>query len=59
MKIKYRRFDDNDYTEVECIEFDFRKIPFIDEDETVLDLFYRNGKLQSVKNVCEVYLEEI
>lgn len=58
MKIKYRRFDDNDYTEVECYFFDFRRLND-DENKTVL-LFYKSLlDLHEIENVCEVCIEEI
>lgn len=65
MKIKYRRFDDNDYTEVECDDFVFKSYDY----KTFLYLNFRNKHNESVvhnyhnlkiiENVCEVYLEEI
>ena len=59
MKIKYRRFDDNDYTEVECIFFKFEKslgIPL--KDKTSL-IWFGEEEFHSVYHVCEVCIEEI
>ena len=72
MKIKYRRFDDTDYTEVECDNFVFKNT---DYKTLVLCLAFRNKyyeqkdinkvvlhdcyKFKGIENVCEVYIEEI
>ena len=58
MKIKYRRFDDVDYTEVEVYDFIYTlKL----NTKPILELFFgSNGKTGKViENVCEVYIEEI
>ena len=58
MKIKYRRFDDVDYTEVEVYDFIYTlKL----NTKPILELFFgSNGKAGKViENVCEVYIEEI
>lgn len=56
MKIKYRRFDENGYTEVECDNFIFHLSV---ENETELNLFASDGEIYRLLNVCEVYIEEI
>ena len=54
MKIKYRRFDDNDYTEVDGVS-DFRYISDSFYGTPLLE-FYAKGyqDCESIKNVCEV-----
>ena len=58
MKIKYRRIEDNDYIEVECDVFIFYNDKYITGSKTRLD-WVLDGKLGSVSDVCNVYIEEI
>ena len=57
MKIKYRRCDDNDYTEVEVKEFIFAKL--YPSKKTILNYLDINEHCKEIKNVCEVSMEEI
>lgn len=66
MKIKYRRFDDNDYTEVDVVYFQFSN--FKKPNDTILRLYLKVtdeimrtvvDKIVDIENVCEVYIEEI
>ena len=57
MKIKYRRFDDNDYTEVECITFKFQRLDLRKGTEFIY--LHDDGHVYTVLDVCEVYIEEI
>lgn len=59
MKMKYRRFDDNDYTEIEVNNFSFHKVLYTQKDETVLEWLDKKDNIHSVLNISEVYLEEI
>ena len=59
MKIKYRRFDDNDYTEVECDDFGFHKATHVYRDDTELFYITYDNKYHVIENVCEVYIEEL
>lgn len=66
MKIKYRRFDDVDYTEVDVVYFQFSN--FKKPNDTILRLYLKVtdeimrtvvDKIVDIENVCEVYIEEI
>ena len=62
MKIKYRRFDDNDYTEVECDDFLFQTYPA--DKKLRLVCYFVGSDVENeyhtvIRNVCEVYIEEI
>lgn len=63
MKIKYRRFGDNDYTEVEAIKCKIACSKIW--NELNLRIFYKPDMPNStewyedINNVCEVYIEEI
>lgn len=66
MKIKYRRFDDNDYTEVDVVYFQFSN--FKKPNDTILRLYLKVtdevmrtvvDKIVDIENVCDVYIEEI
>lgn len=66
MKIKYRRFDDNDYTEVDVVYFQFSN--FKKPNDTILRLYLKVtdeimrtvvDKIVDIENVCEVHIEEI
>lgn len=73
MKIKYRRFDDNDYTEVECDGFTFKTkldkslhlYPYWYPKDTKIyknidgTVFYKGETTRIIKNVCEVHIEEL
>ena len=59
MKIKYRRFDDVDYTEVEVNDFNFYNKTHITRNGTELAWIASDGEIYNVLNVCEVYIEEI
>lgn len=61
MKIKYRRFDDDKYTEVECIAFYYRKVFVLSEEKEKLYLEWldANKTEHKVMNVCEVCVEEL
>ena len=58
MKIKYRRFDDDGYTEVECDDFSFHNNDYITKNELELGWMV-DGEYHWAVNVCEVYVEEI
>lgn len=66
MKIKYRRFNDNDYTEVDVVYFQFSN--FKKPNDTILRLYLKVtdevmrtvvDKIVDIENVCEVYIKEI
>lgn len=58
MKIKYRRFDDDDYTEVEVSDFVF--CPNYNRRKMLLGLSFKSRAVEkTIENVCEVYIEEI
>ena len=66
MKIKYRRFDDVDYTEVDVVYFQFSN--FKKPNDTILRLYLKVtdeimrtvvDKIVDIENVCEVHIEEI
>lgn len=61
MKIKYRRFDDNKYTEVECIAFYYLNVFVLSEEKEKLNLEWldANKTVHEVMNVCEVCVEEL
>lgn len=59
MKIKYRRFDDFDDTEVECKDFSFHKAMHVYRDDTELYFTTYDNKYHVIENVCEVSMEEI
>lgn len=59
MKIKYRIFDDNDYTEVKCDDFSFSNMIYPLKDRTKLEWVKKNKKINIVFDVCEVCIEEI
>ena len=54
MKIKYKRFDDADYTEVECDSFCFHNT----RNELKLGWII-DGEIHWEMNVCGVHIEEI
>ncbi len=58
MKIKYRRFDDDDYVEIDIYQF---YLTYDRLSGTTLLEYYAQGfsDCVSVENVCEVYIEEI
>ena len=58
MKIKYRRFDDNDYTEVEVS--DFVLCPDYNQRKILLGLSFKSRAVEkTIENVCEVHIEKI
>ena len=66
MKIKYRRFNDNDYTEIDVVYFQFSN--FKKPNDTILRLYLKVtdeimrtvvDKIVDIENICEVYIEEI
>lgn len=57
MKLKYRTFDDTEYTEVECTYFDFKYDENL-SDKPILFIFGYEF-FSNIENVCEVYIEEL
>lgn len=62
MKLKYRKFDDVNYEEVECCYFQFIYDEYISE-KPILRIIckdcFDNDYNYEFDNVCEVYIEEI